>query len=138
MLQQLLLLADAAAAALLALAALPPVLAEAAAAALLAPGARPPVLAEAAAATLPAEVALPPVRTAGWHIRPDTRQRAARPYATNAREGKHGTFFRTAWLEPGVLRWHISLFIFWQRLVTLKRKKRDIPSSLRERRGQRQ
>ena len=50
-----------AAAALLALAALPPVLAEAAAAALLAPAALPPVLAEAAAAALLALAAPPPV-----------------------------------------------------------------------------
>ena len=49
------------AAALLALAALPPVLAEAAAAAVLAPTALPPVLADAAAAAVLAVVALPPV-----------------------------------------------------------------------------
>ena len=80
-------LAEAAAAALLALAALPPVLAEAAAAALLAPGARPPVLAEAAAATLPAEVALPPVRTAGWH-NPSRHTRDSAPRVpTRLREG---------------------------------------------------
>ena len=58
-----------AAAALLALAALPPVLAEAAAAALLAPAALPPVLAEAAAAALLALAALPPVRTGGMSVR---------------------------------------------------------------------
>ena len=53
--------AERAAAALPAVAALPPVLAERAAAALLAPGALPPVLADAAAATLLAAVAPPPV-----------------------------------------------------------------------------
>ena len=63
----------AAAAALLALAALPPVLAEAAAAAVLAPAALPPVLADAAAAAILAHVAPPPVRT-GRHV----RRRAAR------------------------------------------------------------
>ena len=62
-------LAHAAAAALLAPAALPPVLAEAAAAALLALAAPPPVLAEAAAAALLADVALPPVRTGRHHAR---------------------------------------------------------------------
>ena len=66
-----------AAAALLAPAALPPVLAEAAAAALLAHVAPPPMLADAAATTLPAEVALPPVRTAGWH-NPSRHTRARR------------------------------------------------------------
>ena len=56
-------LANAAAAALLARAAHPPVLADAAATALLALAALPPVLAEAAAAALLALAALPPVRT---------------------------------------------------------------------------
>ena len=60
-------LADATAAALLALAALPPVLAEATAAAVLALGALPPVLADATAAALLADVA-PPLRGSreGW------------------------------------------------------------------------
>ena len=70
-------LADAAAAALLALAAPPPVLADAAAAALLALVAPPPVLTDAAAAALLAVVALPPVRTAGWHV---SVEGALRPY----------------------------------------------------------
>ena len=48
-----------------------------AAAALLALAALPPVLADAAAAALFAKVAPPPVRTTGRHIRPDT----ACPYA---------------------------------------------------------
>ena len=54
-------LADAAAAAVLALAALPPMLAEAAAAAILALVALPPVLTDAAAAAILALVPLPPV-----------------------------------------------------------------------------
>ena len=65
-----------AAAALLALAAPPPVLADAAAAALLALAAVAPVLADAAAAALFAMVAPPPVRTTGRQIRPDTRDSA--------------------------------------------------------------
>ena len=54
-------LAEAAAAAILALGAPPPVLADAAAAAVLAPVAHPPVLADATAAALLAHAALPPV-----------------------------------------------------------------------------
>ena len=63
MLQQLLLLADAVTSALLAPAALLPVLAETNAAALLASVALPPMLAHAAVTALLAIVALPPVRT---------------------------------------------------------------------------
>ena len=62
-----------AAAALLALVALPPVLAEAAAAALLAPAALPTVLAEAATAAILALAALPPVRTFRRHDEFDLR-----------------------------------------------------------------
>ena len=47
-----------------------------AAAALLALAAHPPVLADAATAALFAKVAPPPVRTTGRHIRPDTRDSA--------------------------------------------------------------
>ena len=68
-------LADAAAAALLAPAAPPPVLAEAAAAALLALAALPPMLADANAAALLAPVALPPVRTLRRHSEHDIRAR---------------------------------------------------------------
>jgi len=69
-------LAEAAAAtAVLAVVTLSPVLAEAAAAALLAPPALPAVLADATAAAVLAPAALPPVRTAGRHVR--RRQRAA-------------------------------------------------------------
>ena len=75
-----------AAAALLALAALPPVLAEAAAAALLALAALLPVLADAAAATILADVVLPPVRTAGWHV---SVEGALRPYLGASAAGGH-------------------------------------------------
>ena len=65
-------LAEAAAAALFALVALPPVLTDAATAALLASASLPPVLADAFATAVLADVALPPVRT-GRH---DSRGRA--------------------------------------------------------------
>ena len=64
-----------AAAALLALAALPPVHADAATAALLAPAALTTVLTEAAAAALLALAALPPVRTFRRHDERDIRSR---------------------------------------------------------------
>ena len=84
-------LAEAAAAALLAPAALPPVLAEAAAAALLALAALPPVLADAAAAAILAHVAPPPMGT-GRHV----RRRAARP----RRQGENTEFQRSQSARP--------------------------------------
>ena len=78
-----------AAAALLALAALPSVLADAAASAVLAQAALPPVLAEAATAAVLAMVALPTVRTGGGRHSVSLGAHAQRPYF--GAEGKHGT-----------------------------------------------
>ena len=69
-------LADATTAALLAAVAQPPVLADGSATALLAIAALPPVLAEAAAAAILAEAALPTVRTGGRHDFPCTPRSA--------------------------------------------------------------